>query len=177
MADNVTVAEYIDYLQDPEGSQVMYFTSHSWPQGHQWHDAALQAHELEALSKDSVFYMLNACSAARWDQYVSTPDNPNYMGGLYVFDKDFSPGDYGLGAIGFTGVGGFNNLHFFTDNLNSSSHPTYGEAYRYWFNQNLMILFGIHNYVFLGDPTIGPPGTVRWSSRLRHLKRARAYSR
>ena len=55
---------------------------------------------------------VNACSAVRWDQYVSTPTNPNYMGGLYVFNRNESTGDFGLGVVGFTGVGGFDNLRF-----------------------------------------------------------------
>jgi hypothetical protein len=28
--------------------------------------------------------------------------------------------------------------------------------YLYWFNKNQQINFNMHNYVFLGDPTIGP---------------------
>jgi uncharacterized repeat protein (TIGR02543 family) len=154
--ENVTKSEYIDCLEDIGGSELMYFTAHSGPQGHNWYDDSLSADELIGLMKNSVFYLLNACSSCRWDQYVTSPSTPNYMGGLYVFDKHVVDGGYGLGVIGFTGVGGFNNLEFFTDYLNSIEEPTYGDAFVFWFNQNLMINFGIHNYVFLGDPTIGP---------------------
>ena len=155
-AEKVTEGEFMNYLQDPDGSELMYFTAHSGPQVHVWYDGGMSASELLQLQKNSVFYLLNACSSCRWDQYVSSPLSPNYLGGLYVFSKTHSDGDYGLGAIGFTGVGGFNNLEFFTDYLNSVEEPTYGDAFVFWFNQNLMINFGIHNYVFLGDPTIGP---------------------
>ena len=155
-AGNVTESQYIDYLEDIGGSELMYFTAHSSPQVHVWYDGSLSVDELLNLKKNSVFYMLNACSSCRWDQYVTSPSNPNYMGGLYVLDKHVADGGYGVGAIGFTGVGGFNNLEFFTDYLNSVADPTYGDAFVFWFNLNLMINFGPNNYVFLGDPTIGP---------------------
>jgi hypothetical protein len=111
---------------------------------------------MNGLHKNSVFYLLNACSACRWDEFVSTPSDPNYMGGLYVFGKTHPQGDFGLGAIGITGVGGFNNLQFFTECYYVSPAAPYGEMFIYWFNRNLPINFSVHNYVLLGDPTIGP---------------------
>ncbi|MBN2602684.1 MAG: T9SS type A sorting domain-containing protein, partial [Candidatus Thermoplasmatota archaeon] len=116
------------------------------------------------IKKNSVFYLLNTCSACRWDEFVSAPTDPNYLGGLYVFDKSHSNGDFGLGAIGFTGVGGFNNLNFFTQYYDDHPYSNYGEMYVYWFNKNLQINFNTHNYVFLGDPTISPAMPLENSS-------------
>jgi hypothetical protein len=153
--ENVTKSDYLDCLNSPDGSKLIYLTAHSWPQGHSLYDGSLTVDELSNSNKSSVFYVLNACSACRWDQYVSSPTSPNYLGGIYVFQKDQNE-DYGIGAIGFTGVGGFNWLEFFTDYLKANSNASYGEAYKYWFNENLMRIFGTTNYVYLGDPTIGP---------------------
>jgi len=152
----VTKNDYVACLDDVEGSKVIYLTAHSWPQGHSLYLSSLTVNELVYMNKSSAFYILNACSANRWDQYISTSSNPNYLGGVYVFSKDEDRADYGLGAIGFTGVGGFNWLEFFTDHLNDNPNASYGEAYKYYFNNNLMHIFGIWNYVYLGDPTIGP---------------------
>jgi len=156
---DVTKTDFINCLEDPAGSQLIYLTAHSWPQGHSLYDTSFTTDELANKKKNSRFYLLNTCSACRWDQYVSSPENPNYLGGLYVFDKTEENGDYGLGAIGFTGIGGFNNLKYFTDYLNDDPNGTYGEAYQYWFNKNLMINFSPSNYVYLGDPIIGPVRT------------------
>jgi len=156
---DVTKTDFINCLEDPAGSQLIYLTAHSWPQGHSLYDASFTTDELANKKKNTRFYLLNTCSACRWDQYISSPESPNYLGGLYVFDKTEENGDYGLGAIGFTGVGGFNNLKYFTDYLNEYSNATYGEAYKYWFDNNLMINFSPSNYVYLGDPTIGPVRT------------------
>jgi len=75
---------------------------------------------------------------------------------VYVFDKSDDGGGFGVGAIGFTGVGGFNNLNYFTERYNDFPFANYGDMYVYWFNKNLQINFSTHNYVFLGDPTISP---------------------
>jgi len=157
----VTKNDYLNCLRNPNGSKLTYLTAHSGPQIHCLYDANLMVDELAGSNKTSVFYILNACSSCRWDQYVSSPANPDYLGGTYVFDK--SESDYGLGAIGFTGVGGFNWLEFFTDYLNTNPYGSYGEAYKYWFNENLMRIFTAWNYVYLGDPIIGPssPRLVR----------------
>ncbi|MCD6572500.1 MAG: PKD domain-containing protein, partial [Thermoplasmata archaeon] len=150
---NITKTNYVNYLKN--GSKLFYLTAHSWPQGHSLYDTSVTVDELISLEKNAVFYMLNACSSCRWDNYIFST-NPNYLGGVYLFDKSHENGDYGLCAMGFTGVGGFNNLKFFTDYLHSNKNSIYGNAFRYWFNQNLMINFGPHNYVLLGDPTIRP---------------------
>jgi len=154
--EDATKSEYLSYLQKPEGSKLIYMTAHSTPKGHEFYDSFLDISEFYDTKKNSVFYLLNAFSSCRWDEFISTPDNPNYMGGLYVFDKTHPDGDFGLGAIGFTGVGGFNNLGFFTEYYNNNADSDYGNMFKYWFNKNLEILFMPHNYVFLGDPTISP---------------------
>ena len=156
MQDNVTKEDFLACLADPEGSKLLYLGAHSWPQGHVLYDESVNTDELLKKNKTSVFYILNACSSCRWDHCTSSPADPNYLGGLYVFDTSPDRKNYGLGAIGFTGVGGFNWLEYFTDYLNSSPNSNYGEAYKYWFNKNLMHIFGIWNYVYLGDPTIEP---------------------
>ncbi len=160
--ENVTKAAYLTHLQRPSGSKLVYLSAHSSPKGHALSDEFLSASEILSISKNSVFYILNACSACRWDEFISAPTDPNYMGGLYVFDKSHTNGDFGLGAMCTTGVGGFNNLAFFTEYYSSHPGSNYGEMFRYWFNQNLQINFSPHNYVFLGDPTIGPDTPV-WS--------------
>lgn len=152
----VTKNDYVACLEDDEGSKLIYLTAHSWSQGHVFYPSSLTVNELIYMNKSSIFYILNACSANRWDQFISTPYNPNYLGGVYVFSKEEDHRDFGLGSIGFTGVGGFNFLEFFTDYLNDNQNASYGEAYKYYFNKNLMHIFGIWNYVYLGDPTIGP---------------------
>jgi hypothetical protein len=154
---NVTKEIYLTSLQQESGSKLFYSTIHSCPKWHQLSNGALiTTSELLDIKKNSAFYLLNACSACRWDEFVSVPNDPNYLGGLYVFDKSHLNGDFGLGAIGFTGVGGFNNLNFFTQYYYNYPFSTYGEMYVYWFNKNLQINFSPHNYVFLGDPTISP---------------------
>jgi hypothetical protein len=160
---NATKQNYVSCLANPNGSELTYLLAHSYPQGHAMYDITLTVDELASCNKTSVFYILNACSACRWDQAVTSPASPNYLGGIYVFDKDEE--DYGLGAIGFTGVGGFNWLECFSDYLDTRPNPTYGEAYKYWFNENLMHIFGTNNYVYLGDPTIGPRDVepLRWA--------------
>jgi hypothetical protein len=160
--ENVTKATYLTYLQRASGSKLMYLTAHSSPKGHALSDASITASEMLSINKNSVFYILNACSACRWDEFVSTPTDPNYIGGLYVFDKSHTNGDFGLGAMCFTGVGGFNNLRFFTEYYSSHPGSNYGEMFIYWLNENLQINFSPHNYVFLGDPTISPDMPV-WS--------------
>ncbi|UCE06347.1 MAG: T9SS type A sorting domain-containing protein [bacterium] len=156
MGQNVTRETYLTHLQRESGSKLMYLTAHSWPKGHCLSDSIVTASDMLGVKKNSVFYLLNTCSVCRWDEYVSAPNDPNYLGGLYVFDKSHTNGDFGLGAIGFTGVGGFNNLNFFTQYYYNHPFSTYGEMYVYWFNKNLQINFSTHNYVFLGDPTISP---------------------
>lgn len=155
----LTKDEYVNCLSNPNGSKLFYLTAHSGHNIHCLYDSNLMVNELANLNKTSVFYILNACSSCRWDQGAVL--NPNYLGGMYVFDK--TELDYGLGAMGFTGVSGFNWLEFFTDYLNANPCGSYGEAYKYWFNENLMRIFGVWNYVYLGDPMIGPssPRLVR----------------
>jgi hypothetical protein len=154
--ENVTEAEFMNCIGNPEGSQLFYLTAHSCPQLHSLYDGYITTEDLQNMNKTAIFYILNACSACRWDQCVSDPNNPNYLGGLYIFDTSALHEDYGLCAMGFSGVGGFNNLNYFTDYLNANPGSTYAEAYKYWFNQNLMIIFGPNNYVILGDPTLQP---------------------
>jgi hypothetical protein len=153
----LTKVEYLNLLQATEGSKVMLLSSHSWPQGHTFDNGGgtLFVSELDEAAKRSVFYVLNACSSCRWDQHVTEPTNPNYLGGVYVFDKSLA-GDAGQAAIGFTGVGGFNFLENFTSYLQDQPGATYGDAYRYFFETYLTLIFGPLNYVYLGDPTIGP---------------------
>lgn len=154
--ENVTRDDFMTCIGNPEGSRLTYLTAHSWPQGHALYDGSITTDDLQNANKTSIFYILNACSACRWDQYVTSPTNPNYLGGLYAFDSNPDRRNYGLCATGFSGVGGFNNLHYFTDYLNSHPNSSYAEAYKYWFNENLMINFAPNNYVVLGDPTLLP---------------------
>lgn len=152
----VTKRTYSACLNNPSGSKLIYLTAHSCPLWHCLYDANLDVQELADSNKTSVFYILNACSSCRWDQCVSSPTSPNFLGGIYVFDKRQGKTNNGLGAIGFTGVGGFLDLAFFTDYLNENLAGSYGEAYKYWFNEHLMQLFSVCCCVYLGDPTIGP---------------------
>jgi hypothetical protein len=158
--ENVTREDFMNCVENPEGSQLLYLTAHSWPQGHALYNGYITTEDLQNMNKTSIVYILNACSACRWDQCVSEPDNPNYLGGLYIFDTSAYQ-DYGLCAMGFSGVGGFNNLMYFTDYLNANPGSSYAEAYKYWFSQNLMINFGPNNYVVLGDPTLQPNMNAR----------------
>jgi len=151
----ITKVEYLNLLQEPSGNKVMLLTSHSWPQGHSFDDGHLPVSELEQSAKTAAFYILNACSSCRWDQFVSDPDNPDYLGGMYVFDKSACD-DCGQGAIGFTGVGGFNFLENFSSYLQAQPSATYGDAFRYYFETYLTLIFGPLNFVFLGDPTVTP---------------------
>ncbi|MEM3465579.1 MAG: C25 family cysteine peptidase [Candidatus Jordarchaeales archaeon] len=152
--EKVSKAEFLSCLGN--GSKVLYLTSHSWPQGHLLSDGFVTIDDLMNNEKSSVFYILNACSSCRWDQYVISPRSPNYLGGLYVFAKTHA-GDHGLAAMGFTGVGGFNFLKYLTDYINTATgEPIYGEAYKHWLNRLLDLIFGPWNFVFLGDPTISP---------------------
>jgi len=156
-AGDVTKQTYLPYLQEESGSRLFYATIHSCPGWHQFSDGALlTTNELLKIKKTGVFYLLNCCSGCRWDEFVAFPASPNYLGGVYVFDKSDDGGGFGVGAIGFTGVGGFNNLNYFTERYNDFPFANYGDMYVYWFNKNLQINFSTHNYVFLGDPTIGP---------------------
>ena len=156
-----TKNDYLACLEDAHGSKLMYLLAHSNPQLHALYDTSVSTSEILNKNKTSVFYILNACSAVRWDHYVSSVIDPNYLGGLYVFDTSPDRKNYGLGAIGFTGVGGFNWLEYFTDYLNDHAYSNYGEAYKYWFNKNLMHIFGPNNYAYLGDPTIGPKTPIK----------------
>lgn len=149
-------AQYYNRLCAARGSRLIYILAHSNYAGHSMYDSWLSVTELLSVPRNGVFYILNACSACRWDQYISEPEYPNYLGGVYVFAKNHDPGDYGLCAIGFTGVGGFNNLYHMTNYMRAFPDDNYGNAYTYWFNNNLMINFQPHNYVYLGDPTITP---------------------
>lgn len=156
-AGDVSKLTYLSYLEEEPGSKLFYATIHSCPGWHQFSDGALlTTNELLKIKKTGVFYLLNCCSACRWDEFVSFPANPNYLGGVYVFDKSDNGGGFGIGAIGFTGVGGFNNLNYFTECYNDNPYANYGEMYVYWFNHNLQINFMPMNYVCLGDPTISP---------------------
>jgi PKD repeat protein len=152
----VSPATYLSYLQDPAGSRLLYMTAHSWPKGHALHGGSLTVDQLMASANNITFFVLNACSACRWDEYKTTPDEPNYLGGAYVFNRGPMGNNVGLGAIGFTGVGGFNNLEYFTDYYHDHPGATYGDMYLYWHNRNLQINFGPNDYVYLGDPTLGP---------------------
>lgn len=159
-ADDVTKSYFLNCLQDPEGSKLLFLGAHSYPQGHQLYDQMITTDELIGKNKTSAFYILNACSSCRWDQYVSSPSDPNYLGGLYVFDTSPSSKNNGLGAIGFTGVGGFNWLNYFADCLRVNRNASFGDAYKYWFNSMLIQFMccwppGALNYVYLGDATIG----------------------
>ena len=152
----ITKSDYLASLEDSNGSKLMYLLAHSSPTLHSLYDTYVTTNDLVNKNKTSIFYILNACSSCRWDHCTSSPGDPNYLGGLYVFDTSPGHRNYGLGAIGFTGVGGFNWLEYFSDYLNDNPNSSYGEAYKYWFNRNLMHIFGATNYVYLGDATIGP---------------------
>jgi len=89
------------------------------------------------------------------------PLDPNYLGGLYIFEKCSADGDFALGAIGLTGVGGYNaELADFTDYLRDNQCATYGEAYIELYNKKLFYQSSgmaiAFNHVYLGDGTIGP---------------------
>jgi len=156
-AGDVSKQSYLPYLQEESGSRLFYATIHSCPGWHQFSDGLLlTTNELLNIKKTGVFYMLNCCSGCRWDEFVSFPANPNYLGGMYVFDKSDEGGGFGVAAMGFTGVGGFNNLNYFTEYYNDFPYANYGEMYVYWFNRNIQINFMPMNYVCLGDMTIGP---------------------
>lgn len=160
-ADNVTKSSYLTCLGDSKGSKLLFLGAHSAPQMHGLYDQSVTTDDLILENKTSLFYILNACSSCRWDQYISFPTNPNYLGGLYVFDTSPSRKNNGLGAIGFTGVGGFNWLNYLAGYLRANRDASYGDAYKYWFNSMLVDFMccwppGALNYVFLGDPTIGP---------------------
>jgi len=152
-----TEQQYNSRLQDAAGSRLFYVGAHSYPKGHWWENGDQWTHsdELKAMSANSVFYILNACSSCRWDEYKVDP-NPDYLGGLYVFPKTHVEGDYGISAIGFAGVGGFNHLEILSDYLEVRPNAPYGTAWKYYFNENLGRIFQVWNYVFLGDPTITP---------------------
>jgi len=157
--ENMSKNQYIELLGSINGSELFYLTSHSGSRVHTFFDGAVWKDELLTLNKTSILYILNACSSCRWDQYIMSPTEPNYLGGLYAFDTSGKHLNYGLCVIGVTGVGGFNNLYFFSEYLNeklTESRVNYGDAFKHWFNENLMINFGPHNYVILGDPTIKP---------------------
>ena len=85
---------------------------------------------------------------------------------VYVFSKIHGLDDYGLGAMGFTGVGGFNNLSFFSDFIVRNPDGCLGDAYRYYYNRNLEVIFNMWNYVFLGDPTLEIVAARETSARL-----------
>ena len=165
-----------------ELGKLVYLSAHSSPTGHAMRDAdpfeeELTREELQGMSKNSVFYMLDACSACRWDwdDYVWDWESPNNMGAIYVFDESSPNGSLALGAMGVTGVGGFNKLGYFTDYINNHRNATYGEAYKHWFNKYLIEhILAYHqyaglNYVLLGDPTLGvkfSPGLITAKCRV-----------
>jgi hypothetical protein len=151
----ITKVEYLDLLQERAGNKLVLLTSHSNPLVHVFDDGTLSVNDLDQSEKTAVFYILNACSSCRWDNFVSDPHFPNYLGRMYVFDKSACD-DCGHGAIGFTGVGGFNFLEYFSSYLQMQPDATYGDAYRYYFETNLANIFAPWNYVYLGDPTITP---------------------
>jgi len=155
--DYVTKVSYLNYLQDIGGSELFYLESHSGHNVHTFYKGnPIFVDELINFNKTSIFYIMNACSSCRWDYGKININDSNYLCGEYVFDKRVGFKNFGLGAIGFTSVGGFNQLNFFTEYL-SQYKSNYGLAYKYWFNKNLQTLnFGLNNYVFLGDPTIKP---------------------
>ncbi len=154
---HITKDEYTALLETPEGSKLVFLGAHSAPRFHNLYRGRLTVEELLDLHKTSLFYILNACSACRWDQYLLEPGDPNYLGGIYAFDiNNEEKTNNGLAAIGFTGVGGFNNLYYLTDYLQSHTDANYGNAWKYYFNHNLLDIFQPWNYVYLGDPTIGP---------------------
>jgi hypothetical protein len=153
---SVTKADYEACLADQDGSELLYLNAHASAQIIYLYDKYLYNYEIININRTSIFYILDGCSTCRWDYYGEPQGNTNYLGGLFLFDKTNETIDYGLGAMGYTGNGGFHWLNYFTNFLNSQVNSTYGEAYKYWFNQHLIKIFGTNNYVFLGDPTIGP---------------------
>ncbi len=156
-----TKSRYLTRLSETDGSRLIYLLAHSTPSLHQMYSGSINTGDLLETPKNAVFYMLNACSACRWDNYVSFPSSPNYLGGIYTFAKTHDNGDFGLCAMGFTGVGGFNNLYYFTDYLHDNLESNYGDAFKFWANNNLMHIFAPYNFVLLGDPTIkSTMGTV-----------------
>ena len=153
--DRMTRDEYLKILGVPEGNQLVYITAHTCPSFHCMFDRNLSSTDLAATAKTGVFYILNACSSCRWDQYKLDPAHPMYVGGAYVFAKSNGTSDRALGAIGFTGVGGFNMLGYFAEYLRANADACYGEAFLHYVNR-ISPPFILTNYVFLGDPTIRP---------------------
>jgi hypothetical protein len=121
-----TEAQYLSRLSETGGSRLIYLLAHSSPSGHSMYSGYISTAELLETPKNGAFYILNACSACRWDNYVSSPSSPNYLGGIYVFAKTHQDGDFGLCAMGFTGVGGFNHLYYLTDHLHDYPESNWG---------------------------------------------------
>ena len=152
----VTQGDYEQFVESRNGCELAITIAHSHPGGHAMADGILSTAELLNIDKRVLFWLLPACSAYRWDSYVTAPGNPNYLGGVYVFAKTHAQGDYGLGAIGVSGVGGVYHLDAFAEYMNSHADASYGEDFVHWYNRELDEAFTIWNYVFLGDPTLTP---------------------
>jgi parallel beta-helix repeat protein len=152
---------YETCLSDPKGSELLYFRGHSNSKVQALSDGILMANELVQMKKRSVLYILDTCQACRWDNFVWSPNDPNYPGGVYVFGKDGLKDDFGLCAIGLTsseyGLYGFD---LFVKHLNQESRATYGDAYSFWLKnvyESSPGTFELLFSVFLGDPTVDPP--------------------
>jgi len=152
----VTQQQFRGYVERSEGSELIIAIAHSFPGGHGMHDGLLTTQELLDIDKRALFWLLPACSACRWDNYIHNPSSPNYLGGIYVFAKTHSQGDLTLGAVGVSGVGGVYNLDVFADYMNTHTSASYGEGFVHWYNREIESNFTVWNYVFLGDPTITP---------------------
>jgi len=148
---------YRSALTDDEGSRIIYLGVHSTSQGHYFPGEQFTIDELNGQNKTGIFYMINGCSAFQWDRFAHVDigaDTSNYIGGLYVFDKDNVSKDIGLCAIGYSVPEGFNNLNKFTNALTAQPDMTYGEAYNYWFTENRKLNKRLHSFVAVGDLTI-----------------------
>ncbi len=148
-------------LRDEFGSRLLYFAAHSDSSIHYLNIGNITTNDLIDRNKNVVFYIIDACSALRWDGYLSSSNSPNYLGGVYIFDKRAAYGDYSLGAMGYTGEAAFHGLNHFSDYLTDNPNASYGDAYKFWFNEMEKENFDnwppiSFNYALFGDPTIGP---------------------
>ncbi len=161
MDEVVKPSDFTVRLRDEFGSRLVYFAAHSYSDMHLLYIGNVTANDLIDRPKNVVFYILDACSALRWDRYISSPNDPDYLGGAYVFDKRAVYGDYSLGAMGYTGEAAFHGLNHFSDYLTDNPNASYGDAYKFWFNEMEKENFDnwppiSFNYALFGDPTIGP---------------------
>lgn len=145
--------EYYEFIHVKAHSSESGHSFSSWRPGNTW----LSASEIHDMNQKALFYLLFACSNARYIPRGAVPPDetlPGYMAGEYAFGDT----DFGLAGLSSTKTGGMLGDQYFYDWVNRGF--TLGTAWLAWFRDYGMTSNSafqeawFSGMAFIGDPVL-----------------------